>query len=558
MDRKSILSFPLGYITAVLLLAGQGQAQVTVTSNPLNGATSVSPTAPVVFTFSGPVDPSATMATFYSISPPGSYPTTSAWNSSNNQLTCTATPAFPTGQNISWLVSGQDTGGLPVFAQGSFTTGTGGGTTDTNPPVFVSSIPANNATGVPLNRSVQFMFNEPMQATHSIQWSANLTPSSFWYNWSADAKTLICGYSPGFPANATITWTLNPSGSPALFKDAAGNALATAVYTGSFTTSNTNDLCNPEPGDMSLGSFFVSRQVSYVQTGSGAPVLDTNTPPLFDAALTSPTNANPVTSAQLDVPGGGSLDLTNLFGRLFFAYDQYATQAELDASRPPGTYSLHVNRTTGGPQSLTRSLQASDWPPIPQILNLPALQNVDATSDLLVQWNGFSGATAGDSIYFSLSLDGTQVYHAPDPCVPVELDKSATSIIVPKAILEANKTYGASLGYIHTSAFDTNSIPDIFSYASTSKYLSFLVVASGGTGSARPPMIGSLSLNSQGLQSQITGAAPGQSLQVQESTTLLPGSWMTVQTNQADAAGNAHIVFPFSGSGQRFFRLYTP
>jgi hypothetical protein len=71
-------------------------------------------------------------------------------------------------------------------------------------------------------------------------------------------------------------------------------------------------------------------------------------------------------------------------------------------------------------------------------------------------------------------------------------------------------------------------------------------------------MIGSLSLNSQGLQSQITGAAPGQSLQVQESTTLLPGSWMTVQTNQADAAGNAHIVFPFSGSGQRFFRLYTP
>jgi hypothetical protein len=558
MNRSSLNAIRLGCAAAVLLLAARGQAQVTVSSDPANGATGVSPTAPVVFTFSGPLDTTTAVATFYSISPPGSFPTTLAWNSGNTQLTCTPTPAFPTGQNISWLVSGQDTGGLPVFAQGSFTTGTDGGTTDTNPPVLVSSIPANNATGVPLNWSVQFTFNEPMQASHSIQWSANLTPSSFWYNWSADAKTLICGYSPGFPANATITWTLNPSGSSALFKDAAGNALATSVYTGSFTTSNTNDLCNPEPGDMSLGSFFLSRQVSYLQTGSGAPVLDTNTPPLFNAVLTSPTNANPVTSAQLDVPGGGSHDLTNLFGRLFFAYDQYATQAELDASRPPGTYTLHVNRTTGGPQSLTRSLQASDWPPIPQILNLPALQNVDPTSDMLVQWNGFSGAGAGDSIFFSLSLNGTQVYHAPDPCVPVELDKAATFIIVPKAILEANKTYEASLGYIHTSAFDTNSIPDIFSSASTSKYLSFPIVTAGGAVSARPPMIGSLSLNSQGLQSQITGAAPGQSLQVQQSTTLLPGSWVTVQTNQADAAGTAHIVFPFSGSGRRFFRLYTP
>ena len=558
MSLNSFDSIRLGCFAAMLLLGARGQAQVTVSSDPLNGATGVSPTAPVVFTFSGPLDTNTTSATFYSISPPGSYPTALAWNRSNSQLTCTPTPAFPTGQNISWLVSGQDAGGLPVFAQGSFTTGTGGGTTDTNPPVLVSSIPANNATGVPLNQSVQFTFNEPMLATHSIQWSANVTSASFWYNWSTDAKTLICGYSPGFPANATITWTLNPSGSPALFKDAAGNALATAVYTGSFTTSATNDLCNPEPSDMSLGSFFLSRQVSYVQTGSGAPVLDTNTLPLFNADLTSPTNANPVTSAQLDVPGGGSLDLTNLFGRLFLAYDQYATQAELDASRPPGTYTLHVNRTTGGPQSLTRSLQASDWPPIPQILNLPALQNVDATSDLLVQWNGFSGAAAGDSIYFSLSLNGTQVYRAPDPCVPVELDKAATSIIVPKAILEAGKTYEASLGYIHTGSFDTNSISDIFSSASTSKSLSFLVVTAGGAGPARPPMIGSVSLNSQGLQSQITGAAPGQSLQVQESTTLLPGSWVTVQTNQADAMGNANIVFPFTGGGQRFFRLYTP
>jgi hypothetical protein len=129
MNRKSILAIRLGCIAAVLLLAGHGQAQVTVSSNPANGATGVSLTAPVVFTFSGPVDTNQTSAYFLSINPYAIFPVISAWNSSSNQLTCTPSPAFPASRLIYWTVEGQDADGGSMGGEGSFTTGTGGGST---------------------------------------------------------------------------------------------------------------------------------------------------------------------------------------------------------------------------------------------------------------------------------------------------------------------------------------------------------------------------------------------------------------------------------------------
>ena len=108
------------------LLAGLGLAsgQVTVTSNPVNGATGVSTTAPVVFTFSAPVLTN-TAATFYSLSPFGAYPVTSVWNANSNVLACIPAPPFPANIIISWVVNGQDTGGNAVTATGSFSTGNG-------------------------------------------------------------------------------------------------------------------------------------------------------------------------------------------------------------------------------------------------------------------------------------------------------------------------------------------------------------------------------------------------------------------------------------------------
>ena len=131
MNRNRYALMRLGCFAAAFLLAGLGQAQVTVSGNPANGATGVSTSAPVVLTFSGPVDTNQTTASFYSSSPFAELPVVSAWNSSSNQLTCTPSPGFPASQTIIWEVAGQDAVGNPVSGDGYFTTGSGGGSGST-------------------------------------------------------------------------------------------------------------------------------------------------------------------------------------------------------------------------------------------------------------------------------------------------------------------------------------------------------------------------------------------------------------------------------------------
>ena len=124
MNRNLFTFIRLGCFAAALLLTGRGQAQVTVSSNPANGATGVSLTAPVVFTFSGPVDTNQTTASFLSAANPLTpLPVTSIWNNGSNQLSCIPSPAFPATQIIFWSVDG------PVSDSGYFTTGTGSGGT---------------------------------------------------------------------------------------------------------------------------------------------------------------------------------------------------------------------------------------------------------------------------------------------------------------------------------------------------------------------------------------------------------------------------------------------
>jgi len=122
-------------LAALLALAGslgclgQVQAAPTILSTvPANGATGVSTTTTIVFTFSETMDTNATAAFFYDAAF-NIYTTTDSWNAGNTVLTCTPDSPFAANTNISWAVSGQNPGGdlLGGIPIGSFNTGTGGG-----------------------------------------------------------------------------------------------------------------------------------------------------------------------------------------------------------------------------------------------------------------------------------------------------------------------------------------------------------------------------------------------------------------------------------------------
>lgn len=105
---------------------------MVIGTTPYNGATGVSPTTTVMFTFTMSMNQGVTTAQFFD--GPTPITTTPLW-SEGNVLICFPMPQFPAGRTITWIVTGQSLGGIPLSpAFGSFTTssGSGGGGSGTN------------------------------------------------------------------------------------------------------------------------------------------------------------------------------------------------------------------------------------------------------------------------------------------------------------------------------------------------------------------------------------------------------------------------------------------
>jgi len=171
------------------------QAQPTiVTYVPSSAATGVSPSAPVVFTFSEAMDTANTDVQFF-VPSPLSFPATSnSWTAGDTVLTCTPTPAFPANNTIFWTVSGQNPAGDPLggttddfFSTGSSGGGGGSGTnkittfsvgkihlfnqTNTSAPVLDPDIPyffSGNTTLASNRTATSITLTRPTTVTSSL------------------------------------------------------------------------------------------------------------------------------------------------------------------------------------------------------------------------------------------------------------------------------------------------------------------------------------------------------------------------------------------------------
>jgi methionine-rich copper-binding protein CopC len=162
----------------ILLAFTRAQAQPTIVSTvPANGATGVSDTAAVVFTFSEAMDTANSSVIFYNESPFALETLNQTWSDGNTVLTCSPAPTLPAGSTILWVVEGQDTLGNPVggVPEGTFSTasaggGTGNGSTNQYTAFGVGTVVGYN----------QFSAGTPTQDTNSPPYifSADTTLSS--------------------------------------------------------------------------------------------------------------------------------------------------------------------------------------------------------------------------------------------------------------------------------------------------------------------------------------------------------------------------------------------
>ncbi len=133
--RATLLALAVG---GGLWTTGPLASAADFTVNPLDGTTSVSASAPVVFTFAVPMNTSPD-STFFSFIKSGGLPlpldTTVSWNLAETVATITPAPAWPADATIQWTMFGEtiETADF-VFGQGFFSTSgsSSGGGTGTN------------------------------------------------------------------------------------------------------------------------------------------------------------------------------------------------------------------------------------------------------------------------------------------------------------------------------------------------------------------------------------------------------------------------------------------
>lgn len=346
------------FLAIVFFLAGLhlAIAQPTITMTvPSTGATGVSTSAPVVFTFSTGMDTTATTATFYDVTASFTMvPVIPVWSSGNTVLTCTPSPAFGINHNIEWIVSGQDTIGNPLggVPAGSFTTGTGGG---------------------------------------------------------------------------------------------GGN-------------SNTN------PGTV----FVVGKAWFYNQTGTSAPVLDTNNPYVFEGSTTLISNRT-ATAVTLTLPTAGVSNLVQNFADPwdFYLYDFNTNLSAFNASFPAGNYTFTVYSNALN-QQVTVNLPGYTQPNAPHVSNWAAAQTINPSLPFTLTWDAFSGG--GSTDYVALAIE--TLYQTPGFGQTNSLKGTATSVTIPANTFAANTNYTADLTFIH-AAVTTNGT--IVTEAFVASYTTFTI-----------------------------------------------------------------------------------
>lgn len=195
-------------VLAVLVAPQRAHGATIVSYTPGYAAMGVSPSLPVIITFSTGMDTNLTTAQFFNAAAPMTpLATTNTWSADQMTLTCRPIPAFPQNATIIWTVDGQDQNGGPLDGNNGsvFMTGSGG-------PSVISVDPPNMATNVPPDKRVVFTFSAAMDTNST--WaqfrdsagSGTLLPVSS--SWSADHITLTCTPQPAFPAGKTILWNV--------------------------------------------------------------------------------------------------------------------------------------------------------------------------------------------------------------------------------------------------------------------------------------------------------------------------------------------------------------
>jgi hypothetical protein len=222
-------------------------APAVISTSPVNGATGVPINQSIDATFSEAMNPATINATSFTLTGPGATVVTGtvayAASGSTSIFTPTAALAPSTLFTATITTAAQDLAGNALASNfvWTFTTGTASNTTN---PTVISTVPANLATGVPVNQALSATFSAAMNP---------LSISTATFTLTGPGATSVAGLVTYAGVGNTTTFTPTAALAPStLFtatittgaKDLAGNALA-SNFVWTFTTGAAQGTTKP-------------------------------------------------------------------------------------------------------------------------------------------------------------------------------------------------------------------------------------------------------------------------------------------------------------------------
>lgn len=167
--------------------------------------------------------------------------------------------------------------------------------------------------------------------------------------------------------------------------------------------------------------------------------------------------------ASVSIPGGAVVSMRRDFGedpRNLAAESGAWSLLRLEEQRPDGEYVVHSETQSQGTLHVPLTLAGNAYPPVPQILNFGALQNVAAESDFTLQWSAMNGDALDYIMLQVYDENGVAPgFSSGGPGQPGAMDGTATQIVIPAGTLSPGVKYKAELRFVNTVDIDTSVVP---------------------------------------------------------------------------------------------------
>jgi len=346
---------------------------------------------------------------------------------------------------------------------------------------------------------------------------------------------------PGFYYQGQLLFSLNFYSSTTDVAQMTGNGFVQRITSFSLKTANgtnslPNELCTPTTpttGSYTVTKFSEHRQISAEEVVPRSPV-----PGFFSASLQSPPAGPAVTNGSLTLPDATTKNFTNQFGFITLS-GQYDTLAALEGAYPEGNYTLRFNQTGQVERVIAMALPATPAV-IPKIANYAEAQAIDATNAFTLRWNAFSPQGPGAFIRLIISDElGNLVFLAPNPCVPRDLDPTATSIVIPANYFRPEVNYTGQLQFGLNFYVSTTDVPQMVGYGAVQQDTSFDLKAASAGGTAVPANFTSYRILSNGHPEFNLSASAGKIYSIQRAGTLTSPTWSILSPVTINASGTA-------------------